>query len=82
MLKESLLTMLNLCQGSAAAEEVDRLGELHGRRHHDIGPELYGLWLDALCEVIARHDPQYQPEWSAQWRRAMQGGIDRMLARY
>jgi hemoglobin-like flavoprotein len=83
MLKESLLTMLNLCQGStAAAEEIDRLGELHGREHHDIRPELYRLWLDALCEAIAAHDPEYRPELEARWRRAMQCGIDRMLARY
>ena len=83
MLKASLLTLLTLQQGiPAAAEEIDRLGHLHGRSGLDIRPALYDLWLDALCESLAEHDPLFNSDLESKWRQLMGEGIARMVALY
>ncbi|HEX4147179.1 MAG TPA: hypothetical protein VHY91_27020 [Pirellulales bacterium] len=43
-------------------------------------PEHYELWLDSLCETVARHDPEYQTELEELWREAMRPGIALMLS--
>jgi hemoglobin-like flavoprotein len=79
----SLLWMLRLYQGDPIARaEVEKLAESHSRRRHDVRPELYGLWLESLCEAIAQHDPEHTSELEAQWRRVMRPGIELMQSRY
>ncbi len=78
MLRESLLEMLCFEMGMAGAkDEIVRLGH----RHHDlrIPPNMYEMWLDALCEAVAKHDPQFTPELEQQWRDAMRPGIELMV---
>jgi len=83
LLRESLLAMLLLNFHSAdAREELDRLAERHSRRGLDIGPHLYELWLDALCEAVEKHDPKFTPELKDQWRAAMRPGIELLVSRY
>lgn len=83
LLKSSLLAMLSLQQGiSSAEEEIDRIAVRHGRQDLDIHPGLYDLWLDALCEALAEHDPLFQPELESKWRRLMRVGIERMIEHY
>jgi hemoglobin-like flavoprotein len=83
MLRESLLAMLlfNLDSGDARVE-LERLGERHSRRGLNIRPELYDLWLDALCEAVNRHDPEFTADLGDQWRAAMRPGIDLIVSRY
>ena len=79
MLRQSLLQLLCFDRGiSGAREEIERLG----RRHKDLNikPEMYAMWLDALCEAIRVHDPQYTPELEQLWRDAMLKSIDLMIA--
>ena len=77
MLRESLLMMLLFnIDADATREELERLAKQHGPRGIDIPSHMYDLWLDALCEAVQRHDPEYQPELDDQWRRAMQAGIE------
>ena len=65
-------------QASIAVEEI---GESHNRRGHDIRPELYELWLDALCESVKKHDSEYTGELESMWREAMRPPrFDRVLA--
>jgi len=83
LLRESLLAMLLLNLNSAdAREELERLAERHSRQGLDIGPHLYELWLDALCEAIEKHDPKFTPKLRDQWRAAMRPGIDLLVSRY
>ena len=78
MLKQSLLEMLNYyCGIESTRKEIERIGALH--RQLEIRPEHYELWLDSLCETVARHDPEYQPELEGLWRNAMRPGIALML---
>lgn len=83
MLRESLLMMLLFNRREPSAiEELERLGETHSRRNLDIPPRLYHLWLDALCEAVEEHDPEYEPSLNEKWREAMQSGIDLIVSKY
>ncbi len=78
MLRESLLEMLCYDRGmQGAKDEIQKLAH----RHHELGvkPEMYGLWLDSLCEAVERHDPQYTPELGQMWRDRMRKGIELMM---
>ena len=79
MLRQSLLELLLFEQGiSGVREEIVKLG----RRHEelDITEEMYGMWLDSLCDTVRKHDPMITPELESLWRQAMQNGIDVMLS--
>ena len=79
MLRESLLEMLCFQQGMAGArEEIEQLGRRH--KELEIEPGMYAMWLDALCETIRQHDPQYTRELEEHWRQAMSKGIEVMLS--
>lgn len=76
MLRQSLLEMMIFAQMNAGREEIERLAERH--RQLKVKPEHYDLWLDALCEALARHDPQFSAELERMWREAMPPGIEVM----
>jgi hemoglobin-like flavoprotein len=83
MLRESLLAMLLVNLGSEdARKEIERLAERHGRRGLNIPPPLYDLWLDALCEAVAIHDPKFTDSLGKQWRVAMRPGIQLIVGKY
>jgi truncated hemoglobin YjbI len=76
MLRESIIEMLSFAQTGSGREEIERLGERH--RQLQIKPRLYDLWLDALCEALAKHDPKFDPALESLWRTAMRKGIEVM----
>jgi hemoglobin-like flavoprotein len=78
MLRESLLEMLIFSQTGSDREEIERLAERH--RCLNVKREHYELWLDALCEALAQHDPGFTPQLEQAWRRAMHAGISVMSA--
>ena len=58
VLRQSLLEMICFDRGmDGTREEIERLGH----RHKELGvtPEMYAMWLDALCESIERHDDEW-----------------------
>lgn len=78
MLRESLLEMLCYDRGmEGVEEEIRKLGQ----RHRELGvkDEMYAMWLDSLCETVAKYDSEYSPKLEQAWRAAMQKGIDVML---
>jgi len=48
----------------------------------NIPPHLYDLWLDALCEAVEKHDPEFKPALVEKWRAAMRPGIKMIVSRY
>ncbi|MGD9719919.1 MAG: globin domain-containing protein [Pirellulales bacterium] len=79
----SILMALRLASGDLIARQyIQQIAETHSRRGYRIRPELYDLWLDALCEAIVRHDPKYSPDLEKNWRQAMRPAIDLMIADY
>src|SRR3954454_23822464 len=57
MLRESILEMLLFAQTGAGRSEIERLGERH--RKLNVTSKHYELWLDALCEALAKHDDKF-----------------------
>ena len=83
MIRMSVRMMVHLGAGADATKlAINKLGESHSRSQHDIRPELYDLWLDALCESIAHHDPEYTAELDQLWRDTMAAGIEMMISIY
>lgn len=79
----SVLMALRLAtEDPMARKYIQEIAESHSRERHDIRPELYGLWLDALCEAIRSHDPKYTPALEKHWRQAMRPAIELMIAAY
>lgn len=76
MLRQSILEMLVFAQTGAGRTEIERLRDRH--RELNVTPVQYELWLDALCEALAKHDPEYNPVLETKWRDAMRKGIDIM----
>jgi hemoglobin-like flavoprotein len=78
MLRESLLEMLLFAQMDSNRAEIERLAERH--RELKIKKEYYDLWMDALCEALAMHDPKFSPELERMWRELMRKGTGVMVA--
>lgn len=79
MLRQSLLEMICFERGlEGTHEEIERLARRHVEL--EVKPEMYSMWLDALCEAIKKHDPEFTPELEQRWRDAMQKSVDEMLA--
>jgi hemoglobin-like flavoprotein len=79
MLRESILEMLVFVQTGSGREEIERLAERH--QQINVKPPHYDLWLDALCEALAKHDQEFNPSLEQMWRDSMQKGIEIMSAR-
>ena len=77
MLRQSILEMLLYWQLESGHEEIERLARRH--RELNVTTRHYQLWLDALCEALARHDPSFTPELEQLWRTALRPGIDAMI---
>lgn len=84
MLRQSLLLMVMYnYKPDSALPELERLAERHSRRGVDIPDYMYDLWLDALCEAVGEHDPEweYDEQLAEHWRAAMRPGIELILSR-
>ena len=79
MIRQSLLDMLGFDRGlPGTREEIQRLGRRH--KELDVTPDMYSMWLDALCEAIQKHDPEYTPELEQLWRESMLKSIREIIA--
>ena len=78
MLRESILEMLVFAQTGSGGEEIKQLAERH--RQLNVTRAHYGLWLDALCESLAKHDCEFSSDLERIWRDSMQKGIELMAA--
>ena len=79
----SVLMALRLAAGDPMAKKyIAEIAKSHNRHGHSIRPELYDLWLDALCEAVRKRDPQFTAELERQWRQAMRPAIELMVAAY
>jgi hemoglobin-like flavoprotein len=79
----SVLMALRLGIGDLIARQyVQKIAESHNRHGHNIRPELYELWLDALCEAVQKCGPHYTPKLEKHWRQVMRPAIEMMIAAY
>lgn len=59
-----------------------RQAELHDRRHLNVRPELYGLWLEALIGAVGECDPAYDVAVEHSFRLIMGHVVERMIRAY
>lgn len=65
-----------------ALVRLRELAESHDRYHHDVKPEWYALWLDALVATAAEADPHWSAEIEADWRSTLGHVVQYMSARH
>jgi hemoglobin-like flavoprotein len=78
MLRESILEMLLFAQTGSGRDEILRLAERH--QQLQVKPAHYDLWLDALCEALSKHDPEFSPALELMWRDSLKKGIQLMTS--
>jgi hemoglobin-like flavoprotein len=82
-LRESFYLLFRAVGGDPEAWQQLELRALrHDRKHLDISPWMYQVWVECLIETIREFDPGIDSDTESAWRRIMQQGIDFMIARY
>ena len=61
---------------------IDRIGEIHDPRHHNVRPELYARWTESLLATIEKYDRRFDENVRAAWHKALQPGLDRFIELY
>lgn len=62
--------------------KIEALAKSHDRKHLNVRPDMYRLWIDSLMFVVAKYDPKYEPALEGKWRRVLEKGISAMKAGY
>lgn len=81
LLRAGVMWLIMYARG-ASGNKLRDLGRTHDRNGYNIDPAWYGLWLDALADAVARHDPGYSPELGVQWRKVLSPGVDLIRGAY
>lgn len=82
-LKASLCFLMMASGGDPeSVAHLEEMAQLHDRKHLNIRPELYDLWLTCLLEAVREYDELFDPETEMAWRRVLGFGIEFMKARY
>ena len=83
MLRASLHMIMGLEGGTPESmPHIQKIGELHSSRQHDVRPELYELWLTCLLKTVEQVDSNYCTEVEYAWRKMLSNGIKIMKAMY
>ena len=85
VLRDSFFVMEMVSESSPdspAWANLRKLAIAHDRKHRDVRPELYDLWLECLIKAVSEFDPDYSPAIEKAWRKTMQTGIYHMQAAY
>ncbi len=83
LVREGIDALISHAEGDiTAAEELARLGRLHGRDILNIQPSLYAGWADALRHAVAQFDPKHTDLVDAAWGEVLADGIALMASFY
>ncbi len=74
LLRQGILNLVMYARGMSDSK-LRAIGESHSRAHLDIRPELYDLWLNALLQTIAQHDPEHNEQTRQAWVEVLNKGI-------
>lgn len=81
LLRAGISWLIMYARGSSGLKLHD-LGKSHNREGYNVRPAWYELWVDALVETVARHDPECTPELEQEWRQVLHPGIELMRSVY
>lgn len=82
-----LIRSLRLVAGAVAGEraalqELRDRAETHDRRHLDVSPHLYEIWLEALIKTASEYDDRWDARVESAWRETLQHVINQMIHYY
>lgn len=75
MLQRSMFHMVTFYVSKQEDNYLEGIAESHGKRKHNVEPEFYDLWLEALIQTVSELDPEYDQTTGLSWRLAMAPGI-------
>ena len=82
MLKRSLLYSINFIENKNNFHSMERIAISHSRKHHNIKPHLYDLWMDCMVASVECFDPKFDCDVELAWRLAFSPGITYMKYQY
>ena len=82
MLKQSLLVLLEIYSTRQIPDRMREIARKHDRKHADITPDLYDLWLDCIIETVKQFDPEFDGRVELAWRLVCSHGIAYMVFMY
>jgi hemoglobin-like flavoprotein len=82
-LRASVFLLVNRNVEEPKAKEVlEGIGRSHNKSNLDIRPELYGIFLESLCETVKEMDPQWSEELDSSWRQQVLPGVHIITSLY
>lgn len=75
MLQRSIYHLVNFYITKEAGDYLRSIAYSHSRADHDVKPELYDLWLDAVIQTVRELDPEFDDQVELAWRIVMMPGI-------
>ena len=82
MLRRSFYSLVSFYASYQADHCLEDIAIKHDKKHLDIHPELYDLWLDNLIETAREFDPRFDDDVELVWRLVMSPGIVYMKFHY
>ena len=79
---QKAMLMTSLVYMSHAHKDSPGLLSSIAKKHNNIRPYLYTLWLDSLIAAAKSIDPLFDVKTEILWRKTLQPGIDFMIAKY
>ena len=78
MLHDSLSIVKQFYLSHEITPELTAITVTHNKGHHDVGPNLYDLWLEAIIKTVREIDPEFNSEVELAWRIVLAPGITYM----
>jgi len=83
LLRKALLSAVTFAAGGEVARQrLALIRESHNRRHMNVRPKLYGLWVNSLVQAVAQCDPDYDQRLDREWRTVLQPAIEFIASGY
>ena len=81
----SIYVLMSLANNSATNDEVEdmgRIAKLHDRKHLNVGPHLYDLFLVSILAAVKKFDYRFDEKVESAWKKMMLHGIEFMKSHY
>ena len=75
MIQKGLYQLISFYLIKNDSDYLIAIAESHNKKHYDIEPELYDLWLKALLQAVEELDPEYHEGLRLAWEIVMTPGI-------
>lgn len=82
IMRQSFYKLFTFYASHNADETLEKIAIRHDKRHLDIHPKLYDLWLECMIKTVEAKDPMFSDEIELAWRLVLSPGIVYMKFMY